>query len=203
MKNVSKFILISIGIFCLQLGFSQTQMHDICPLKVGEELPKASLLDDNGEEIELVNLISDKPTILIFYRGAWCGYCTKHLSELNDMKADVESSGFQMFGITVDQSSKLDESLPKSENEIKVYSDSKLEAIKGFGLDWKVDDELFEKYITKYNLDLEEWSGKNHHTLPVPAIFIIQKNIIQFQYVNPNYSVRLKPETLMAIIKSL
>jgi len=186
-----------------QMAKSQDVMYEICPIKVGEQAPDVSLTDSSKNEVLLSELTLEKPTVLIFYRGAWCGYCTKHLAELNEIKTDVEKLGFQMLGITVDQSSKLQESTKRSQSEIQVYSDSKLEAINAFGLDWQVEEELFNKYKEQYKLDLEDWSGEDHHSLPVPAIYIIKDGIIQFQYVNPNYRSRLKPETLLAILETL
>ncbi len=38
--------------------------------------------------------------------------------------------------------------------------------------------------------------------LPVPAVFLVNTDgIIQFQYVNPNYTVRLKKEVILAAAK--
>ena len=179
-KYDMKQIFFIIGMLFSQILISQDQMYDVCPLKVGAEIPNINLTDDNNKQISLTNLTADKPSVFIFYRGAWCGYCTKHLAELNDIKEDVEQLGYQMLGITIDQAEKLAESTKRSESEIQVYSDSKLEATKAFGLDWKVDDELFNKYKNKYQLDLEEWSGEDHHSLTVPAIFVIKDNIITF-----------------------
>jgi peroxiredoxin len=120
-------------------------MFDICPLKVGEEIPEASLMDQNGEATSLASIITEKPTVLIFYCGAWCGYCTRHLAELNDLKSDIADLAYQIFGITADQSSKTEESTKKSGGEITVYSDAKLEAITAFGLNCQLDDEQFHK----------------------------------------------------------
>ena len=52
-------------------------------------------------------------------------------------------------------------------------------------------------------MDLEEWSGKKHHILPVPSVFIIKDGVIQFQHVNPNYSERLSPEILLSYLNAL
>ena len=186
-----------------QTAFSQMPMFDICPLKVGVEVPTVMVVNEAGEEVDLKALTADKPSVIIFYRGAWCGYCTKHLAELNDIKGEVESLGYQIFGVTVDQYTKLDESQEALESEIEVYSDSKPEAIQAFGLDWKVDDALFNKYKKEYKLDLESWSGESHHSLPVPAIFVIRDSLVDFQYVNPNYRIRLKAETLLAVLRTL
>jgi len=186
-----------------QFLISQTDPSLVCPLKVGSEVPEVIIYDQDNNEIQLKELASDTASVIIFYRGAWCGYCTKHLGELNDIKGEIESLGYQIFGITIDQTSKLEESNNKAESEIKVYSDANTNAIQAFGLDWNVNDELFAKYKNEYKLDLEEWSGQNHHTLPVPAIYIIKDNIVKFQYANPNHNTRLKAETLLAMLKTI
>lgn len=188
---------------CTQIVWAQNTMFDVCPLKVGSEIPKTILATANAEMVALDSLVNSKPTVLIFYRGAWCGYCTKHLAELNDIKLEIEDLGYQIMGVTVDQPSKLSESNKKAESEIEVYADIKAATIKAFGLNWEVDDTLFNKYKNEYKLDLEMWSGASHHQLPVPAVFVVKDGIVQFQYVNPKYSVRLKPETLLAVLKTL
>jgi|GEM_PF-3801429 len=56
------------------------------------------------------------------------------------------------------------------------------------------DDKTVEKY-KKWNIDLEKASGYDHHYLPAPSTYLVgEKGTIQFQYTNPNYSVRLDPE---------
>lgn len=202
MKCLHSTLLILFAIvISINMGSSQDQMFDVCPLKVGEKIPAVTITNIDGEQDSLVHVAS-KPSVIVFYRGAWCGYCTQHLAELNDIKADIDSLGYNIFGITIDQPSKLDISLEKANAEIDVYSDSGLDAVSAFGLDWNVG-EMYDKYKNKYDLDLEAWSGEKHHSLPVPAIFIIKEGIIQFQYVNPNYSVRLNPNTLLAILESM
>ena len=44
---------------------------DVSPLKVGDEIPDTTLVADNKESVNLVDLVTDKPAILIFYRGGW------------------------------------------------------------------------------------------------------------------------------------
>lgn len=180
----------------------QSQAENVCPLKVGETIPKGTVYNLSGDAEQLQTL-TEKPSVIVFYRGAWCGYCIKHLADLNDIKDDINDLGYTIFGISVDQVSKLKESQTKSETEFPVYSDANAELITAFGLDWKVADDLYNKYKNDYKLDLEAWSGNTHHNLPVPAIFVVKDGVVQFQYVNPNYSTRLKPETLLTVLKTL
>jgi peroxiredoxin len=60
-----------------------------------------------------------------------------------------------------------------------------------------VSDDVLEKYLG-YGIDLEEYSGRDHHVLPVPSTFIIGRDgVIKFAYSNPDYSVRISPQVLV------
>jgi hypothetical protein len=75
-------------------------------------------------------------------------------------------------------------------------------AAKAFGLAFRVDDELYERY-KGFNIDLENASGETHHLLPVPAVLIIGKDgRIRFQYVNPDYKIRLDAQVLLAAARA-
>ena len=72
-----------------------------------------------------------------------------------------------------------------------------MQASRAFGIAWRADDELVARY-KGYGIDLEEASGENHHLLPVPSVFIVDKDgVIRFVYSNPNYKVRIDTEELL------
>jgi peroxiredoxin len=78
-----------------------------------------------------------------------------------------------------------------------VLSDSTTEAAQAFGLAFQVDAETFKKF-KGYGIDLEDASGEDHHILPVPAVFLVGTDgVILFDYINPDYRVRIDPETLL------
>ena len=67
---------------------------------------------------------------------------------------------------------------------------------------YESDDDTYERYIG-YDINLEEASGETHHVLPAPSTFIIGTNgIINFQYTNPDYKVRLHPDVLLAAARA-
>lgn len=71
---------------------------------------------------------------------------------------------------------------------------------KAFGIAYEVDDKTLQA-LAKYGVDLEAASGQAHHLLPVPAVFVIAKEIIQFEYINPDYSVRIDPDLLIRAVQ--
>jgi peroxiredoxin len=79
-----------------------------------------------------------------------------------------------------------------------LLSDAQMNAARAFGIAFRVDDATVQKY-KEYNIDLEAASGATHHELPVPAVFIIDRNgVIRFAHWDPDYKVRMKGEEILA-----
>jgi hypothetical protein len=43
----------------------------IRPLLIGSVAPAAAVLSLDGEELDLADIVTQKPTVLIFFRGGW------------------------------------------------------------------------------------------------------------------------------------
>lgn len=158
--------------------------------------------DDDDANADIPIAISAKPTVLAFYRGGWCPFCNTHLGALKQVESTILESGWQMLAISPDRPEKLAETEQKQQMSYRLLSDSKMAAAKAFGIAFKVDDATIERYKS-YGIDLQDASGESHHLLPVPAVFLVStKGIITFEYVNPDYKVRLDPDVLIAEIRS-
>ena len=198
-----KLFLFSLSVL-FSFGLSAQSMHDICPLKVGSEVPDSIPITSLEGKVEtLSSLIDSQATVLVFYRGGWCGYCIRQLSGLREISGQIDSLGYNLIGITPDQYSELEKSIAKAEVDYPLYSDNTAALISAFGLNWKLGDAKHEKYKSEYKIDIEAWSGEDHHILPVPAVYVIKNGIVKFHYVNPNYAERLDPDMLLAVLQTL
>jgi len=84
-----------------------------------------------------------------------------------------------------------------------LLSDSDLAAAKAFGLAFQVDDATLAKY-KGFGIDLEKASGLDHHALPVPAVYIVDKSgKITFAHSNPDYTKRLDAQSILVELKKL
>jgi hypothetical protein len=45
--------------------------HNICPLLVGSEIPRLTMTTVQGHSLDLRLAVTEKPTILVYYRGGW------------------------------------------------------------------------------------------------------------------------------------
>jgi peroxiredoxin len=168
------------------------------PMLVGEMVPNVVIKDTKNRPISVATVVKSQPTILIFYRGGWCPYCNKHLKEIGEIENELVKKGYQIVAISPDRPEELKKSVSKYNLAYKILSDSQLKAAKAFGVAFKVDRETLQKY-KKYNIDLVKASGESHQSLPVPAVFLFGKEgRLKFQYVNPDYTVRLKKQVLLA-----
>ena len=113
----------------------------------------------------------------------------------------MQEKGFQVLAISPDRPEKLAEGAAKNKINYTLLSDSKSEAARAFGLAFKVDEKLFKTY-KGFGIDIEADSGETHRELPVPAVYIFDKNgTVKFQYVNPDYRARLNADILKAAIE--
>jgi peroxiredoxin len=123
------------------------------------------------------------------------------LGQLQTIEKKLLKLGYQIIAVSPDKPENLNSSIEKQQLEYTLLSDSAMSAAQAMGIAYRVDDMTFKR-LNEYGIDIEESSGQKHHLLPVPAVFLIDKNgTIKFQYVNPNYKTRLDPEILMVAAK--
>jgi peroxiredoxin len=204
-----KKLMTGLSIFLLA-GFSVVSMaadnrmdihssaEEVQPLLIGMNAPDFTVRDVENQAFRFESGTQANPIILTFFRGGWCPYCNMHLSELRLAEKQLKEMGFDIWFISIDKPELLLESLDDPDIGYTVYSDSALNATRAFGLAFRVDDEMNERYLS-FDIDLERASGENHHVLPAPATYIIGTDgIINFAYINPDYKVRLHPNVLLA-----
>lgn len=203
-------ILFSLLLFIsltLNSGFSLAQQvpdspFKVTPLLINEEVPDVSLKTTEGETVALRDLISEKPSVIIFYRGGWCPYCSRHLAELQQIEDDILDLGYQILAVSVDRPEMLKETLSKNELSYTLLSDSPADVLKAFGIAYVVDQQTVDRYKS-IGLNLEANAGYDHHILPAPAVYLVGTDgIVDFNYVNPDYKQRIDGSVLMAAAKA-
>jgi len=172
---------------------------DISPLLVGEKIPTGvTVANQIGEMVNFNLLISQKPTIVVFYRGGWCPYCSRQLSGLQDISSDLVKMGYQIVAISTDKPEGLMKSVENGKLDYILLSDADVSLAKDFGIAYKAPKDYWGF--------LPETSGEKNTELllPVPSVFILdRKGEINFEYINPNFKQRIKPELLKAVAENI
>lgn len=172
--------------------------QDISPLLIGEKIPEAVLSDASGRDFDLKKAISEKPTVLVIYRGGWCPYCSKQLSGLQVLFPELKKIGYQLIAISTDVPKGLKASSDKQGLDYILLSDADLSLAKQFGIAYKAPKDYWEMLP-------RTTGGKDVDLLlPVPSVFLVdRKGVIQFEYINPDFRLRLNPELLKAVAISM
>lgn len=171
--------------------------EDICPLLYGEKIPNAQVVDKKGTAVSLKKIISKNPTVLVFYRGGWCPYCSTQLAALGQSEKEILELGYQIVGISPDNYKSLQSNQTHKDSSYSIYSDSSATLIQAVGIEYKtpVATKGYIASKSKY---------KATDILPVPCVFVLDTDgKILFEYINPDYRTRLSSEMLLAILKSL
>lgn len=194
-----KALLFSICFLNLLVSFAQiaNKPEDISPLLIGEKIPDSKLKDENGAIINLNDLLKEKPTVLVFYRGGWCPFCSHQLSALAFVEDEILKLGFQIIAICPEDYKNLQPTIEEDKVNYKLLSDPEGKLIKEIGIAFKPN------LITKTYIATKS-KGKTSAVLPVPTVMVVNKQAeILFEYINPNYKSRITPELLLAVLKNL
>lgn len=191
MKNTILILLLSLN----SLVFAQIAdaPENVSPLLIGEKIPNVKLEDSNGNQVETDAILNQK-TVLIVYRGGWCPYCNAQLSEMQEIEMQILKLGYKIVAISPDAPKFLKETVQKDNLSYSLYSDSEGKFSQAIGIAYKKEKPKLDKYS----------EGKNPGFLPVPTVYVLDRNKkIEFLYINPDYSQRLKGEMLLAVLNSI
>lgn len=180
-----------------------TGVEGVSPLGEGQRAPTAVLRDAQGRLVNAGGLYPQGPTMLIFYRGGWCPYCTQHLAELASIESDIEAMGIQIVAVSPDRPEKLREAADEAQLGYRLLSDSDAHLARAFGVAFRVDDETIAMY-DEFGIDLEESSGRPHGILPVPAVYLIDTGgVIRFAHWDPDYRQRISGDGVLAAAREM
>jgi peroxiredoxin len=172
------------------------------PLKIGMPVPPVWLKTARGQSVDLHDSVLVMPTVLVFYRGGWCPYCTRQLADLQRVENRLREMGYQVIAISPDPPDVLRETIQKLRLGFTLLSDNEFLAAQAFGLAYEVNDETVEKYSA---LDIPLYSPGDSvvRALPVPATYLISPNgVIIFAHIDTDYTVRIGAEEIVAAAKS-
>ncbi len=174
----------------------------IQPLMIGQPIPETPLRTMNGEPFSLRAAAQEQQVVLIYYRGGWCPYCNVHLQQLQAIEPQLRRLGYRIIAVSADKPSRLQQSMAQNQLTYTLLSDASMQTADAFGIAYKVDQPTLQM-LGSNGMDIEKASGRKHHMLPVPSVFLIGTDgIIDFVYANPDYRVRLKPDVLLAAAKA-
>ncbi len=125
------------------------------------------------------------------------------MGQLQEIHGELRKLGYQIVALSPDRPERVRELQATKGFDYVLLSDSDLEAAAAFGVAYEVDAATLEAY-RGFGIDLEAASGKTHHRLPVPSVFLADRDgRIRFSYADPDYRRRIPPGLLLAAARAL
>lgn len=169
-------------------------------LNVGDTAPDFTAINQNNKAINLKEQLKNGPVVLLFYRGEWCPFCNRQLQALQDSMSLITAKGANIIAASPEKAENITKTIQKTKATFNVVSDEGSKILNTYKVAFELDKITVEKY-KGYGVNLVERNGSNGNNLPVPAVYIINKEgKITYRYFDENYRKRA---SVMEILKNL
>jgi len=188
-----------LNLVMLKLVLSMAVTAQTFPQDIGvnDKAPDFTAKDQNGKKVSLKNELKNGTVVVVFYRGQWCPYCNKQLTAIQDSLDFIKEKGATIIAVSPEKPDNISKTVEKTKAAYSVLFDDSLKIMKSYGVAFAVDSSTVERY-KKFGLDLNDANGSNGANLPVPAIYIINKEgIIVFKHFDPDYRKRMSVQEIL------
>jgi peroxiredoxin len=169
-------------------------------LKTGSKVPLFKLNDVNGNKFDIKKMLKKGPVVMVFYRGAWCPFCSLYLNAIQEKLPEIESMGARLVGFT---SAKENMNFEKTKLKYPVLADVQNKVAKQFGLAYELTDEI-DKYYKNFGKDFSKDHNTEKSELLMSAVYIIdKKGIVRYQKAEAAYKNWAEPAEIIAVLKTL
>ena len=159
-------------------------------LFLGSKAQDFKAKDQNGKTVQLKDLLKKGKVVLVFYRGYWCPYCNKELSRLHDSLQLIIDKGATLVAVSPEKPENITQTIEKTKAEYPILYDEGLKIMKAYDVDFEVQENVITRYRNS-GIDLEKINGNNGKFLPVPAVYIIDKEqTVIYRFFEPDYKKR-------------
>lgn len=160
-------------------------------LNVNVMAPDFMAKDQHGKTFHLKNSLAKGPVLLIFYRGQWCPFCNRELKSLEDSLSLITGKGVTLVAVTPELQENVSKTIAKTGATYQILHDEGLKIMKSYDVAYALDSNMKAQY-TKFGVDVAKNNGSNGNNLPVPAVYVIDRNgMIVYRFFQPDFRIRL------------
>ena len=168
-------------------------------LEVGLKVSDFSAKDIFDKTHTLSNLTKNGNVVLIFIRGQWCPFCNKHLKALQKQFHKIYEEGASVVVVTPEKSEFIKKTIEKTNAEFTILYDEDYKIAEAFDVLFLPNKMMRVVYNVALGAKLKESHSDNSEQLPIPATFIISKEMkLKWRHFNPDYKKRSKMEDILA-----
>jgi peroxiredoxin len=184
---MKKIFFVSIVLLSVYTCFSQEAPEG---LFLSSKAPDFKAKDQDGKDIRLKDELKKGKVVLVFYRGEWCPYCNRELTRLQDSIQFIQEKGATVIAVSPEKPENVKKTQEKTKASYSIISDEGLKIMKSYDVEFEVPENTITRYRNT-GIDVEKNNGSNGKFLPVPAIYVIDKEqTIIYRFFETDYRKR-------------
>ena len=167
----------------------------------GTAFPTAELLDISGQPIASSTVFGGRPTVVVFYRGAWCPYCNIALRTYQrDLVPALRERGVNLVAISPQKPDGSVSVIEANELTFTVVSDPGNVLASALGI-LTAPTEDAQAAQQQLGLDLHTVNADGTTAVPMPSVAIVDADgVLRWIDVYPNYATRTEPADVLAAL---
>jgi peroxiredoxin len=169
-------------------------------LFINSKAPDFRAKNQHNEDVRLKELLKKGKVVLMFYMGYWCPHCNRVLQRFQDSLQLILDNGAQLVAVTPEKPESIAKTIEKTGAGFPVLWDEGLKIMKAYDVAYALPENTLKRYSST-GLNMAEINGKNGNYLPVPAVYIINKeSTIEYRFFETDYKKR---PTVAEILRQL
>ncbi len=170
-------------------------------LFINSKAPEFNLKDQSGVEVSLKEMRKKGPVVLLFYQGNWSPFCNRQLKALQDSLGLIQAKGAQVVAITPEMTEGIDSTIKKTGAVFPLLHDEGMKIASAYQVAYNVEEKTVNRYKTG-GIDLLKTNGQKVAMLPIPALYIINKEgSVTYRFFDENYRNRVPVKEIVKNIK--
>lgn len=187
-------VFLSLSLFFLSTLFAGAQAKsesETAGVAIGSRIENFQAIDQYGKPFDLKEALQEGSVLLVFYRGQWCPYCSKHLSALQDSLELLATKGIRVVAISPEKPAYLEKMQAKTGATFTLLYDRNYEIARQFDLIFLPEASTRKKYNLVLKARLKEAHDNEAELLPIPASYLIgQDGHILWRHFDHDYRQR-------------
>jgi len=173
---------------------------------VGDPAPDFSLPTDEGGMWSLGEHLAQgkcSSSVVVFYRGTWCGYCNIYLRGLLETRSLLSAANAALIAVSPEAAPTSADNASAAGPTFPILIDHGGNVAEQFGLTFEMDDAA-KNVLKGSGIDLEKRNAGGKWILPVPGTFVIDRfGHIAYAHVDADYRNRPEPQEIVTVCRSL
>ncbi|CAN5354049.1 peroxiredoxin-like family protein [soil metagenome] len=192
------------AVFATERAGSRSEGVPVVSVTLGANLPNAPLLDRDGAPASLYDALGSDSGVIVFYRGAWCPYCTLALAHYQrELFPRLLERGVGLVAISPQKPNSSQLSIDQGALDFTVLSDPSNFLATALGILTEPSPQV-RLAQTELGFDVADSNADATAGIPFPTVIVVDAGrIVRFADVQVDYTRRTEVSVILAAVDAL